>query len=234
MAFSCRALRDKRHYKSIKSNDSTQSINQHKGHKMAKKTSISIIGGSIAGLTSALIFASAKSADKDFEITIIDEGKADLNAAAIYNAPLFPQGAKASEIYSQLKSQIASMLEVRYITGKATEVSGQKGEFTTSGEGFSPIKSEYVIFATGASAFEIAGFTEFVRPHSLIPRPNKVRLEWSGRQELKAGAYVAGIASGVTSMVTTAMGSASEAACAILSDIAGEVAYHHDTPTSRK
>ena len=201
---------------------------------MAKKTSISIIGGSIAGLTSALIFASAKSADKDFEITIIDEGKADLNAAAIYNAPLFPQGAKASEIYSQLKSQIASMLEVRYITGKATEVSGQKGEFTTSGEGFSPIKSEYVIFATGASAFEIAGFTEFVRPHSLIPRPNKVRLEWSGRQELKAGVYVAGIASGVTSMVTTAMGSASEAACAILSDIAGEVAYHHDTPTSRK
>ena len=198
------------------------------------KTSITIIGGSIAGLTSALIFASAKSADRDFEITIIDEGKGDLNAAAIYNAPLFPLGAKASEIYSQLKSQIASMLEVRYITGKATAVSGQKGAFITSGEGFEALKSEYVIFATGASSFEIEGFRDFVRPHTLIPRPNKVRLEWSGRQELKAGAYVAGIASGVTSMVTTAMGSASEAACAIISDIAGEVAYHHDTPTSRK
>lgn len=198
------------------------------------KTSITIIGGSIAGLTSALIFASAKSADRDFEITIIDEGKGDLNVAAIYNAPLFPLGAKAPEIYSQLKSQIASMLEVRYITGKATAVSGQKGAFITSGEGFEALQSEYVIFATGASSFEIEGFREFVRPHTLIPRPNKVRLEWSGRQELKAGAYVAGIASGVTSMVTTAMGSASEAACAIISDIAGEVAYHHDTPTSRK
>lgn len=198
------------------------------------KTSITIIGGSVAGLTSALIFASAKGEKLDFDITIIDEGKGDLHGAAIYNAPLYPLGIKAADIYAQLKKQIDSMLQVRYISGKATEVSGEKGNFTTKGESFDAVKSDYVIFATGATSFEIKGFESFVKPHTLIPKPNKVRLEWSGRQELKKGAYVAGIASGVTSMVTTAMGSASEAACAIISDISGEVAYHHDTPTSRK
>lgn len=198
------------------------------------KKSITIIGGSVAGLTSALILASAKNENLDFDITIIDEGKGDLRAAAIYNAPMFPQGALADDIYAQIKSQIDSLIKVRYISGKAESVSGSKSGFVTTGAGFDEVKSDYVIFATGAGAFDIKGFEEFVRPHTLIPRPNKVRLEWSGRQELKPGAYVAGIASGVTSMVTTAMGSASEAACAILSDIAGTVAYHHDTPTSRK
>ena len=198
------------------------------------KHSITIIGGSVAGLTSALILASAKGEKLDFDITIVDEGKGDLHGAAIYNAPLFPLGAKAGEIYAGIKKQIDSMLQVRYIKGKVNEVSGSKGNFETKGEGFSPLKSEYVIFATGAGEFDIKGFESFVRPHTLIPKPNKVRLEWSGRQEVKPGAYVAGIASGITSMVTTTIGSASEAACAILSDIAGEVTYHHDTPTSRK
>lgn len=198
------------------------------------KHSITIIGGSIAGLTSALILASAKNQNLDFDITIVDEGKGDLHGAAIYNAPFFPLGAKADEIYATLKKQIDSMLSVRYIKGRAKEVSGNKGNFQTKGEGFETLKSEYIIFATGAGEFDIKGFESFVRPHTLIPKPNKVRLEWSGRQEVKSGVYVAGIASGITSMVTTTIGSASEAACAILSDIAGEVTYHHDTPTSRK
>ena len=198
------------------------------------KHSVTIIGGSVAGLTSALILASAKNENLDFDITIIDENKGDLHAAAIYNAPLFPLGVQAEEIYASLKKQIDSMLSVRYIKGKANEVSGSKGSFETKGDGFEAIKSEYIIFATGAGGFDIKGFEGFVRPHTLIPKPNKVRLEWSGRQEVKPGAYVAGIASGITSMVSTAIGSASEAACAILSDIAGEVTYHHDTPTSRK
>lgn len=198
------------------------------------KHSITIIGGSIAGLTSALILASAKNQNLDFDITIVDEGKGDLHGAAIYNAPLFPLGAKADEIYATLKKQIDSMLSVRYIKGRAKKVSGNKGNFETKGEGFETLKSEYIIFATGAGEFDIKGFESFVRPHTLIPKPNKVRLEWSGRQEVKSGVYVAGIASGITSMVTTTIGSASEVACAILSDIAGEVTYHHDTPTSRK
>lgn len=197
------------------------------------KKTITIIGGSIAGLTSALILASAKNNELDFDITIIDEGKADLNAVAVYNAPLFPSGIEGKDIIAKTKEQIASLLKVNYINGKATEINGEKGNFEVKGENIS-VKSEYVILATGATSFDIKGLGDIVLPHNLMNKPNKIRLKHSGRQEVKAGIYVAGLASGVTSMVTTAMGSAGEAACAILSDIKGEIIVAHDTPTSRK
>ncbi len=197
------------------------------------KKSITIIGGSIAGLTSALILASAKNSDLDFEINIIDEGKADLNAVAVYNAPLFPAGIIGKDIIAKTKAQIDALIKVNYISGKATEISGSKGDFEVKGDGFGSVKSEYVILATGASSFDIKGLGDIVVAHNLMNKPNKIRLKWSGRQEVKAGIYAAGLASGVTSMVTTAMGSAGEAACAILSDIKGEIVVAHDTPTSR-
>lgn len=197
------------------------------------KKTITIIGGSIAGLTSALILASAKNNELDFDITIIDEGKADLNAVAVYNSPLFPSGIVGKDIIAKTKEQIALLLKVNYISGKATEISGEKGNFEVKGENIS-VKSEYVILATGATSFDIKGLGDIVLPHNLMNKPNKIRLKHSGRQEVKAGIYVAGLASGVTSMVTTAMGSAGEAACAILSDIKGEIVVAHDTPTSRK
>lgn len=53
------------------------------------KKSIAIIGGSIAGLSAALFFASAKNDELDFDITIFDDDKADLKAATIYNVPFF-------------------------------------------------------------------------------------------------------------------------------------------------
>lgn len=197
------------------------------------KKTITIIGGSIAGLTSALILASAKNNELDFDITIIDEGKADLNAVAVYNSPLFPSGIVGKDIIAKTKEQIASLLKVNYINGKATDISGEKGNFEVKGDNIS-VKSEYVILATGATSFDIKGLGDVVVPHNLMNKPNKIRLKWSGRQEVKDGIYVAGLASGVTSMVTTAMGSAGEVACAILSDIKGEIVVAHDTPTSRK
>jgi len=201
------------------------------------KKSVTIVGGSIAGLSAALLLASAKNAELDFEINIIDDGKADLLAAAVYNAPLFPRGIQAGAIIEQTKKQIDSMLKVNYIEGTITDISGSKGAFVSNGNGKNgaiSLKSDYVILATGASRFDIKGFEGFVKPHNLMPKPNKVRLEWSGRQEVKSGVYVAGLASGVTTMVTCAMGSAAEAACALLSDIKGTVTVLHDTPTSRK
>lgn len=98
------------------------------------RKSIAIIGGSIAGLSAALFFASAKNEELDFDITVFDEGKADLKAAAIYNVPFFPKGAKADEIYTHIKAQIASMLEVKYIDSKVVSISGEKGDFTVNDE----------------------------------------------------------------------------------------------------
>lgn len=197
------------------------------------KKRITIIGGSIAGLTAALILASAKNDELDFDINIIDDGKPDLNAVAIYNSPLFPSGITGKEIIEKTLDQINALLKVNYVNGKITKIDGSKGAFIAKGENIE-FKSDYIILATGASNFDIQGLEDIVKPHNLMNKPNKIRLEYQGRQEVKEGIYVAGTASGVTSMVTTAMGSASEAACAILSDIKGLITIVHDTPSSRK
>ncbi|MWV60964.1 NAD(P)/FAD-dependent oxidoreductase [Helicobacter saguini] len=197
------------------------------------KKSVVIVGGSIAGLTAALVLASAKNKELDFEITIIDEGKADLKNVAIYNVAMFPRGVEYKEIIEHTKRQIDSMLHVKYVDGEVTDISGSKGSLHTKGSGID-FKSDYVILATGAGHFNIKGLGDIVKPHNLMNKPNKIRLEWSGRQQVKDGVYVAGLASGVTTMVGAAIGSATEAACAILSDIKGEVAIVHDVPSSRE
>lgn len=197
------------------------------------KKSVVIVGGSIAGLSAALVLASAKNNELDFDITIIDDGKADLNAVAIYNVPLFPKGIQGKAIIEHTKKQIADLLEVKYVDGSAEEISGSKGSFSTKGNGFK-YKSDYVILATGASRFDIKGLGDIVKPHELMNKPGKIRLSHTGRQQIKDGIYVGGLASGVTTMVTCAMGSGAEAACALLSDIHGAVSIVHDTPTTRK
>lgn len=197
------------------------------------KKRITIIGGSIAGLTAALVLASAKNNELDFEINVVDEGNCDLNLVAIYNVPLFPRGIVGKDIIAQTKAQIETLLKVNYINGKIDEISGTKGNLRATGENID-LTSDYIILATGASKFDIKGLGDIVRDHKLMNKPNKIRLEFKGRQEIKDGIYVAGTACGITSMVTTAMGSAGEAACAILSDIKGEIVVAHDTPITRQ
>lgn len=132
------------------------------------RKSIAIIGGSIAGLSAALFFASAKNKELDFDITVFDEGKADLKAAAIYNVPFFPKGAKADEIYTHIKAQIASMLEVKYIDSKVVSISGEKGDFTVNDEQGLGIKADYIIVATGANKSDIKELEDFVIPHESL------------------------------------------------------------------
>lgn len=197
------------------------------------KKKITIIGGSVAGLNVALILSSAINKDLDFDITIIDEGKADILKAEVYNVPFFPKAIKGEEIISATKKQIEGFTKVNYIQAKATEISGSKGSLnvkTTQGE----FHSEYLIVATGASECDIKGLESFIEPHTLMPKPGKIKLKYNGRNLIKDGVYVAGIASGVTSMVSCALGSAAETACAILSDIKGSVSVIHDFKDSRK
>ncbi|CAM2863838.1 FAD-dependent oxidoreductase [Helicobacter burdigaliensis] len=200
-----------------------------------KNIKVAIVGGSIAGLSSALVLASAIKNELNFEISIFDEGgsKADLYKAEIYNVPLFPRGIGGKEIIEKTKEQINSLAKVSYIEKKVDEISGSKGDFSlvAGGENFG--KFDYVILATGAGECAIKGLEDKVKPHPLMPKPGKIMLENSGRNLIKEGMYAAGLASGVTTMVACAMGSANESACAILSDIAGTTAVIHDLKGSR-
>ncbi|PAF54011.1 hypothetical protein BKH42_03330 [Helicobacter sp. 13S00482-2] len=197
------------------------------------KKKIVIIGGSIAGLNTALILASAINKDLDFDITIIDEGNADILKAEVYNVPFFPKGIQGEEIISHIKKQIADLAKVTYIDAKVAEISGKKGALlvkSTQGD----FSAEYAVIATGASECGVKGLEEFIEPHTLMPKPGKIKLKTTGRNLIKEGIYVAGIASGVTSMVSCALGSSAETACAILSDIKGSVSVMHDFKGSRE
>lgn len=197
---------------------------------MIKK--IVIVGGSVAGLNAALVLASAINKDLDFAITIIDEGKADILNAEVRNVTFFPNAVKGEEIIAQTKKQIETFAKVTYVCAKASEISGTKGAFSVKCEAKS-FEADYVIVATGANHFDIQGLGDVVQPHTLMNKPNKIKLKHSGRNLVKDGVYVAGIASGVTSMVSCAMGSAVESACAILSDIKGAITVLHDSKGSR-
>ncbi|TLD83249.1 NAD(P)/FAD-dependent oxidoreductase [Helicobacter sp. MIT 11-5569] len=193
-----------------------------------------IIGGSIAGLSAALVLASAIKGELSFELAIIEKGgkEADLYKADVYNVPLFKAGINGEEIIDSTKEQLQKLAKVNFIAGEVTEISGEKGNFMVNGTGFSE-KADYVIVATGANACNIKGLESFVKPHTLMPKPGKICLEVGARNVIKDGIYAAGIVSGVTTMVACAMGSATESACAILSDIAGNVAVIHDFKGSR-
>ncbi|MCI5969056.1 FAD-dependent oxidoreductase [Helicobacter sp.] len=199
---------------------------------MAKK--VVIIGGSVAGLSAALVLASAIKGELDFELSIIEKGgkEADLYKADVYNVPLFRAGINGEEIISSTKEQLSKLAKVEFVESEVTEIRGEKGNFEVIGAGFAK-KADYVIVATGANACNIKGLESFVKPHTLMPKPGKIRLEVSGRNVVKEGIYAAGIVSGVTTMVACAMGSATETACAILSDIAGSVVVIHDFKGSR-
>lgn len=193
-----------------------------------------IIGGSIAGLSAALVLASAIKGDLDFCITIVEKGgkEADLYKAEVYNVPLFAAGIGGEAIIAQTKAQIEKLAKVQFVEGEVLEIVGTKGDFVVKGNGIA-FNADYIIVATGANECNIKGLESFVVPHTLMPKPGKICFKVGARNEIKSGIYAAGIVSGVTTMVACAMGSATESACAILSDIAGSVAVLHDLKGSR-
>ena len=198
------------------------------------KKRVVIIGGSIAGLSAALVLASAIKGDLVFCITIVEKGgkEADLYKAEVYNVPLFAAGIGGEAIIAQTKAQIEKLAKVQFVEGEVLEIVGTKGDFVVKGNGIA-LDADYIIVATGANACNIKGLESFVVPHTLMPKPGKICFKVGARNEIKSGIYAAGIASGVTTMVACAMGSATESACAILSDIAGSVAVLHDLKGSR-
>lgn len=200
-------------------------------------TKVAIIGGSIGGLSAALTLASAINNERKFEISVIERDfkKSDLNKVAVYNVPLFPKGIIGEQIIEKTKAQIEDLAPgaVKFINGEVKEISGKKGDFKLSGD-FGEISADYVIAAIGANGSEIPALKKALIPHNLMPKPGKLALKTSGRDEIEPGLYAAGIAAGGTTMVAVAMGAGAAAACAILSDLAGAITVLHDTPATRK
>jgi len=190
-----------------------------------------VVGGGPAGLAAAATLASAKGHlpfMEDKKILVIDEGNSDLNKAALRNFPAVEVGKPGPELLKEMKERVNSFDNVDLIEDKVVEVTGEDGNFTVKTEKGEEIKAEKLILATGFHKFDIEGLNVEVIPHQKAPRPGKIQLKVDEKLRAAPGVYAAGLVAGAQTMVAIAMGSGTEAALNLLSDLAGKTVIIHD------
>jgi len=190
-----------------------------------------VIGGGPAGLSAAATLASAKghlAFMEDKKILVIDEGKSDLNRALLRNFPAVDIDAKGPEVLKVMRERVQSFDNVDWVDGKVVEIYGEDGNFKVKTEDGKIFEGEKLILATGFHRFDIKGLDVEVLPHAKAPRPGKIMLRVDERKRIAPGVYAAGLVAGEQTMVAIAMGSGTEAALNLLSDIAGKTVIIHD------
>ncbi|RTZ70260.1 MAG: NAD(P)/FAD-dependent oxidoreductase [Aquificaceae bacterium] len=190
-----------------------------------------IVGGGPAGLSAASTLASAKGHlpfMEDKKILVIDEGNSDLNKALLKNFPAVDTGVTGTEVLNAMRKRVEALDNVDFAKGKVVEISGQDGDFKVKTEDGRVFEGEKIILATGFHKFEIKGLDAEVLPHAKAPRPGKVMLKVDEKKRVAPGVYAAGLIAGEQTMVAIAMGSGTEVALNLLSDIAGKTVIIHD------
>jgi len=182
-------------------------------------------------LAAAATLASAKGHlpfMEDKTILVIDEGNSDLKRAVLRNFPAADIGIEGPKLLEEMKKRVVGFDNISYLEGKVKKISGEDGNFvveTVNGDIFT---AEKIILATGFHKFDIEGLPFEVIPHPVAPRPNKIALKVDQHQRVFPGIYAAGLIAGVQTMVATAMGSGTQAALNLLSDLAGKTVIVHD------
>ena len=181
-----------------------------------------IIGGSAAGLSSALILGSALNkpfaTNKKIGIITHQKGSA-LKNAELNNVLGFKKGTKGETILEfgleQLSDDYPEIIQIE--KEKVIKVDGDYPDFivTTNKNAY---KTSKIIVAVGASnMFNIEGLNKFVQPHMGLP-PKKERIMLKNENHLVTpGIYVAGVLAGWRSQFAIAAGSGAQVATDILS-----------------
>ncbi len=197
---------------------------------------VAIVGGGPAGLAAAATLASAKGhlpIMEDKKILVVDEGNSDLKRALLRNFPAVEIGALGTQVWEEMKNRVSSFDNVDLVEGKVVSITGEDGNFTLKTEDGREFQSEKVIIATGFHKFDIEGLPVEVQPHAKAPRPGKVQLKVDEKKRVMPGVYAAGLVAGDQTMVAIAMGSGTEAALNLLSDVVGKTVIVHDVPKKK-
>jgi len=192
---------------------------------------VAIVGGGPAGLAAAATLASAKGHlpfMEDKKILVVDEGNSDLKRAELRNFPAVEIGAQGPQVLEEMKKRVSSFDNVHLEEGKVVSIEGEEGNFKLRTEDGREFEAEKVIIATGFHKFDIEGLPFEVVPHSKAPRPGKVQLKVDEKKRVFPGVYAAGLVAGDQTMVAIAMGSGTEAALNLLSDVVGKTVIIHD------
>lgn len=195
-----------------------------------------IVGGGPAGLAAAATLASAKGYlpfMEDKKILVVDEGNSDLKRALLRNFPAVEIDAFGPQVLEEMKRRVSQFDNVELTDGKVVSITGEDGNFTVKTEDGREFQAEKVIIATGFHKYDIEGLPVEVLPHVKAPRPDKVMLKTDEKKRVLPGVYAAGLIAGDQTMVAIAMGSGTEAALNLLSDVAGKTVIIHDVPEKK-
>lgn len=182
-----------------------------------------IIGGSAAGLSSALILGSAlkKPFATDKKIGIITHQKSSaLKTAELNNVLGFKKGTKGEEILNfgltQLSENYPEIVQIE--KEKVIKIDGDYPNFNVITNKNS-YQTKNIIVAVGPSnLFNIEGLNKFVQPHiGLPPQKEKIMLKNTNHVVTK-GIYVAGVLAGWRSQFAIAAGSGAQVATDILTE----------------
>ena len=181
-----------------------------------------IIGGGVAGLSSALILGSAYTRDfmKNKKIGIIAHQKASSLQNAVFNNVLgLPIGKTGQDILAEGRQQLTKLyphveqiegemvMEVKRLEDNNLEVITNKNAY----------KAENIIVCTGAKRMAIKGLLEYKTLHTKLP-PEKERIMLKHKDyKITDGIYVAGTLAGERSQFAIAAGSGTTVATDILS-----------------
>ncbi len=180
-----------------------------------------IIGGGAAGMSSALLFGSAK--NKPFaegkNIGIIMHQKASALSSALFNNVLgIKPGTVGKEILESGKKQLAETYpHVKQIEKeKVIKVEEKEDEVVVTTNKNTYTAKNIVVAVGPANTFNIEGLTQFVEPHQKLPaEKNRIQLKNSDHQ-VTDKIYVAGVLAGHVSQLPIAMGSGADVAATIM------------------
>ena len=193
------------------------------------KFDVVIIGGGVSGLSCAITLGSgSEKLDfvKDKKVLVIDAGKSHLKAAKLNNAAGVTKGSIGAEVLADLKDRALSYGINQVVDGTVKSVTGVKGAFTINTEDAS-YEADRIVFATGMANIDIEGIGAAVLPNRRATKPNTLMIE-NTDGIIAEGKYVTGVATGASSMFTTAAGLGAQTATDIISSWTDKYVVIHD------
>ncbi|MCF6168776.1 FAD-dependent oxidoreductase [Lutibacter sp.] len=180
-----------------------------------------IIGGSAAGLSSALILGSAL--DKPFGIgkkvgIITHQKSAALQNAELNNVLGFKKGTKGNEV---LKNGLIQLSEtypeiIQIAKEKVVKIEGKSPNITVVTNKNSYQAKNIVVAVGPSNLFNIEGLMQYVIPHKSIPAIKEKIMLKNNNHVVTEGVYVAGVLAGWRSQYAIAAGSGAQVATDIL------------------
>jgi thioredoxin reductase (NADPH) len=189
---------------------------------MERTTTVAIIGGGSAGLTSAHFLARA-----GVPVEVFDQDRSILKRALLKNLPGVDE-LEGRELLGSLRRKLSS-LEVSTSATKVDDIQPTGDGFTVI-SGDDAVTARYVILATGQGTLKLASLNVATAvARQPFVKINVVTNQWGATSV--PGVWAAGVVAGWPSQAVVCAGSGANVAIEIISALQGEFWVDHDDST---